>query len=254
MSGSLRKPSLPPMSRAEAERMRETVRREAAEAAEMKRLKAEAAAREAEHRPDGYGLNRQALTGRTALASSADVELRDVRDGGRTQTFARRRPDTVWRRLGTPRSTQEAPALSASQVDAGERLTELYAAMMGLGGTPDRDPSMPRPPSSSPGRTELPVRMLAASERWARIMQGFGLGSRYPALFEGLCQDLMETEATRTRVEGRVLYRQPGAVVKSRWRDVVAATTGVSNRNSQGDVVKLACEQLVHILERERRG
>ncbi len=252
MSGSLRKPSLPPMSRAEAERMRENVRREAAEAAELKRLKAEAAAREAESRPDGYGLNTQALAGRDALTSSADVELREVRDGGRTQVFARRRPDTVWRRLGTLKSMQEVPALSASQVDAGEKLTELYAAMMGLGGAPERDLSMPRPPSPS-GRTELPVRMLNAHERWTRIMQGFGLGSRYPALFEGLCQDIMETEATRTRVEGRVLFRQPGAVVKSRWRDVVAATTGVANRNSQGDVVKLACEQLVHILENERR-
>ncbi len=232
-----RKASLPPQTRAEADRMRAAARAEQAARAADARLMDGATEKAAARRPDGFGLNRAAL----GMAANGDVDLREISQAGRTHVLARRRAHTVWARLGTIRLGQDTATLSASLVDAGERLTELYAQMTGVAGAPERDPSMPAPPIHMPGRTELPVRMLAAGERWGRLMQGFGEGSRYPAMFEGLCRDILESEFHPAR--------RPGSVAVSRWRDVVAATTGVHNRNSQGDVVKLGCEQLSRILE-----
>ncbi len=165
-----------------------------------------------------------------SLQAFANVETRTMQVKGNPVVFARRPPDTVWHRL--------ADILGADLVDAGERLTEIYAEMMGLAGAPERDPGMPMTKRDDP--TNLPTRMLEANRRWAAIMAEFSRGSVFPAMFQGLCMDIMEGEFSPMQV--------PGKPKRSRWRTIVAGVTRVDNRNGQGVVVVLGCRELAQIM------
>jgi len=178
-----------------------------------------------------------------AGANLAEIERRggvviDRDKSGQLQRI-QREPRHVFYQLGKIRAGQEEATLNQDMVLAAETLMDVYATKMGLAGDM-RGEENDKVDKSGVHIGFINTGMHRAIKRWQRLMFEFGPRSRYPRLFELLCQDAMEIEALVS-----VGSRSCG---KSRWRSIVSEVMDETQEDAQGRIVRQACIELVAIL------
>jgi len=249
------KPSLPTgrmASDAHRERMREMAerKREIAEKKEIEEaMREQALARD----PTKAGANLKELDRQSGFVPGC-IEV--VKDSSGRPFRIERTPNNVFNLLGKVKFDKDGkriePTLSEDMVNAGNRLVEIWAGKQGLAGSSDADISrdIDRVDCSTASNDFLTSKMHRSIKKWQSITREFGTHSKWPAVFESLCQDIMETEATPNL---NVIRKGDGTVIretqKSRWRSIINQAFNEPNKDAQAGLVRSGCEELAKILE-----